>query len=114
MDEPKYTMADFCCERYIINDLKYYELLDEIENPRQGKRKETFWKWLISIGLLGVALIPTWIFIFLYHIAGPSNFMEKFVTIGVGLFFGGGVQLFLLILWICLVAQIKELSVHVL
>jgi hypothetical protein len=47
MDEPKYTMTDFCCERYTITDLRYYELLDEIDNPRQGRLFDDSFPYLL-------------------------------------------------------------------
>ncbi len=52
---------------------------------------------LTTIVILVVAFIPLWIWLGLRVVVNPTTFWEKFVLIGAGLYFLGGIQIFLLI-----------------
>lgn len=80
------------------------------ETARQRKRRKSMMliKWSIGIGSLFVALLPTWGFMLLYHIAGPTNFMEKATMIGMGLFFAGGFQIFMFLLWFWFITEMAD------
>ncbi len=80
----------------------------EIKRRTEHKKKLRLQKRLIGAGSFFVALLPTWIFMLLYHIAGPGTFMEKAAMIGMGLFFAGGFQIFMLCCWIYLLIQMAD------
>lgn len=85
---------------------EYFEKQRKMERSR--KRKDAFWKGIISFGLLVVALIPTWIFLFVYHLTGPSTVMEKVAVIGLGVWIAGSFQVLLLIVWIFVIIQLID------
>ena len=74
----------------------------------ENKMKDRLFKWSVGIISLMIALIPTWIFIVLYFVAGPSNFIEKLAMIGIAMFFAGGFQIFLLFVWIVFVFHLSD------
>lgn len=82
------------------------------ELAKKNKRKDRFLKWSIGIVSLIVALIPTWVFIVLYQVASPSNFIEKLAMIGVALFFAGGFQCFLLFLWVYFLLMLADCKLY--
>lgn len=47
---------------------------------------------VISFVILGVGLLPTWIFLFVWNMTNPSTFWQKLITIALGAFLGGPIQ----------------------
>jgi len=69
-------------------------------SPRRGPSlKKRLEQWLWTLGTLVLALVPTWIWLIVYKILDPSNFIEKFLVFGAGVWIGGGIQVFALIAW---------------
>ncbi len=54
---------------------------------------------LILVGGL-IALLPTWVYLLIQHIANPQGFWQHLVMVGLGLWVLGGIQFVLLLLWI--------------
>ncbi len=52
---------------------------------------------LVSILLTVLALIPTWLFLFVKYLLGPEGFWQKLVLFGLGLWFLGFFQFIFLI-----------------
>lgn len=63
-----------------------------------------------AICTLLLTLMPTWIFLLVYHLAGPATFMERTAVMGLGMWFGGTFQIGLLVFWICLIVHLKDLK----
>ena len=59
-------------------------------------------KFLIKLGISSlatlVALIPFWIFLGIKAVASPEGFWQNTVLLGIGVYFLGGIQFFLLAL----------------
>ena len=67
---------------------------------RKRSLKETFFCWLATIIGFVVALIPTWFYILAKVLLAPQGFWQNFLLLGVGLFFLGGLQLVLVIIFL--------------
>jgi len=52
-----------------------------------------FFKVIAIIIIWVVALIPTWLFIFVWWLASPVGFWQVTVIVALGLFLGGGLQI---------------------
>lgn len=63
-------------------------------------------KFLASLIISGVALIPTWLFLFIRHLANPEGFWQNLVMFGIGFWTLGFIQLVCLILGIGLILGI--------
>ena len=59
-------------------------------------------KLFVTVVLVAVLLIPTWLFLWLRSALNPQGFWEKLATGVVGLMAFGGIQLFLVIALIAL------------
>ena len=62
-------------------------------------------EWSLIKGGLGIvtfliALTPTWVVVFAYHLIGPHDFWQKFAVVGFATLIAGSLQLFLLIFWV--------------
>ena len=79
---------------------------EEQKRISRRQRKDTFWGWVISIGLLVLALMPSWGFLLVYHFSAPANFVEKIAVIGLGVWVAGSLQAFLLLVWIAVMIQL--------
>ena len=56
--------------------------------------------WGLTLLATIICFIPAEILGLIYFLSNPANFWEKFAVLGVGLFLGGGFQIFLLVCWI--------------
>lgn len=78
-----------------------------MKKPRSLRYRIEQWLW--TFGSLIVLLFPTWIWLTIYKIIGPSNFIEKFLVFGAGVYMGGALQVILLGLWVSfLIAVVWE------
>lgn len=50
--------------------------------------------------------IPLWIFLLANHFLSPEGFWQKIVLTGIGLWIGGSIQLFLIVVWAMLMIGI--------
>ena len=91
---------------YAPTEIQEYK--DQQKLLRRRKRKDKFYAWVICLAALVFALWPMWCFGFLYHILHPSSFVEKFVTISAGIFFGGTIQVFMLIFWAMFTSEMTK------
>ncbi|KKQ39800.1 MAG: hypothetical protein US56_C0012G0003 [Candidatus Moranbacteria bacterium GW2011_GWF2_37_7] len=57
-------------------------------------------KFLWTVGLLILALIPTWFFLGFRSLLAPSGFFQNLFVFGLGFYFLGVIQLILLIIWL--------------
>lgn len=55
---------------------------------------------LITVFSLSVALIPSYVFIFIFDLLGPSSFWQKFAVAVAGIWFLGGIQLVFAGVWL--------------
>lgn len=53
---------------------------------------EAFLKFLLSLVVVALALIPTWLFLYASNALNPTDFWQKVVVYGVGLYLLFGVQ----------------------
>lgn len=60
----------------------------------------TIVKFLFTIGGLLVALIPAWIWLAIRALLGPTGFWQNLLVTGLGVWFLGIAQFFLLALWV--------------
>ncbi len=64
----------------------------------------------IGLALVGtvIALIPTWIFLLMRHFLSPVGFWQNLVTVGLGYYLLGGIQLILLIILVVFIVMLVE------
>ena len=60
----------------------------------------------LSVVAAIICLIPLWIFVAVKSLLHPTGFWQNLVTYGVGVYFLGGIQIILLIVFICAIAVI--------
>lgn len=68
----------------------------------------TILKTGVFLGTLIIALSPLWIWLAVYNFLGPTGFWEKFILLGLGVWFGGFIQLMCLVGWIVILFGIYE------
>lgn len=61
---------------------------------------EFFGKFVLSALIAALSLTPFWIFLLVKNLLDPHGFWQKFLVLGVGVYFLGGLQI------ICLCAAI--------
>lgn len=68
-----------------------------------GKRLvEFFGKFIVTVLLVALSFTPTWIFLLVRNLLDPHGFWQKFLVLGVGVYFLGGLQIICLIVVIAL------------
>lgn len=64
---------------------------------------EALLKFIFALVALVFALIPMWVYLFATSMMNPEGFWQQLVMAGLALWFLGGLQVALLILWIIMV-----------
>lgn len=76
-----------------LEQVKETKLYDQVTSWL-SKREGGIVMFIVLSILWGIALIPTWLSLFLYWLISPATFWQTFATIVVMLFFLGSFQLF--------------------
>ncbi len=63
-------------------------------------------KSLFTLAALALCLIPTWIYLLARLVLDPHGFWQKLVVLGLGVWFLGGLQIILIVLFFFLLAAI--------
>jgi len=66
----------------------------------------TITNWILTIILLAMALIPTWLFLLIKNLLNPEGFWQQFVVYGFGLWLFGGLQFVLILAALGILVQV--------
>lgn len=70
------------------------------------KKRGFFSNLYLSLMLLAVCLLPTWILLAAYNLLDPADFWQKTLVIGVGLYLLGSIQLIALVIGMVMIVAI--------
>jgi len=68
-----------------------------LDNNMTRKFKDRFLQLILTIATLFLTFLPIEVFLLVWHSLGPMTVLEKLGTLGIGLYFGGGIQIFLFV-----------------
>lgn len=70
------------------------------------KAQMTLLKLILTAVSLAVALTPLWLFTAAKFLLAPQGFWQNFLLLGIGFYFLGALQLFLMILWLAFMLNV--------
>lgn len=73
-------------------------------NTKSRKWKLLMQKWFFTIVGFVFAILPTLFWFFVKSVLAPDGFWQQFAVYGLGLFFLGGLQIVMLIMYLFLLA----------
>lgn len=73
-------------------------------NVRSRKWTLLMQKWFLTIIGFVIAILPTLFWLFVKSVLAPDGFWQQFAVYGLGLFFLGGLQVVMLIMYLFLLA----------